>query len=496
MAYVPGHEIDIFISYAHFDDIKDVGEQRKWVEGFTEDLRIRLELKLKGKSSFDLWSDQKLAKHKDLRTELASKLEKSAVLVVILSPKYLDSEWCDFERKIFLDHLAHRNRSEAISTIFLIQTDKIDQDKLPSQFTNASYNFWVEYKQKDIVRRLHPHGNEEEKQSYIDEFDRMTKDLIKQLDELRSERETKAESGSIEIADAPLPSTIFLGKVVGSGNLFELRENLLSRFADEHIKSIPETFDNYPMGPNAFEEKMKQDLEQCQSFIQLLDESIGDRGKDLPDGWPGLQYKIAQEMNIDIVQWYDAQNRDLHDLKDDQHKNFLLNCQHNETLQIMSINDFEDMVIQKLNRPPSIPLPTARKIYVMIERKDSEAIGEPLKEAIWERQDLNAEFLDPCDDPLELERTKKREVRNSNGVIIVYGDINPSWVKSQITVCEKERTRNPLYNRLAICIAPPPPPPEPSDKLRQVNKKLAQMKVINWQGGFNKNELNKYLDSI
>ena len=58
MAYVPGHEIDIFISYAHFDDIKDVGEQRKWVEGFTEDLRIRLELKLKGKSSFDLWSDQ------------------------------------------------------------------------------------------------------------------------------------------------------------------------------------------------------------------------------------------------------------------------------------------------------------------------------------------------------------------------------------------------------------------------------------------------------
>jgi hypothetical protein len=518
MGYVPGFEIDVFISYAHADDIRDVGEDRKWVEGFTDDLRKRLERQLKligkGESALYLWNDQTLERNRDLPTTLAAKLDKSAILMVILSKKYLNSRWCKFERDKFLKTvLAERSRSEAKSTVFLIKTDNIDEDDLPPGFTQPGYDFFIEYKQKGFVRRLHPHGNETEKEKYRDEFDRMSNQLIEELENMRSEREVKkrpppkikpdAPLHSIELIDhtGPPDSTIFVAKVEQSGNLPEFREKILERFADDNIKSIPQTFDQYPEDFVKFRRKMKQDLAQCRLFVQLLDDEVVGEDDLLPAGWQSVQYNLAKDMGVETVQWYNPQNPHFDNIQSEAYKKFLDECERSGILKRMSMNDFEEHVIRKIK--PSAPPPTAtkdvKKVAVMVERKDSNW-EERLQDVLLERKNLSYEIIEPDNDPFEFDRKKNDVVEKSDGVIIVYGDIAPTWVRGQITVCEKARTRNPLYHRLAVCIAPPPPPPEPppeaTEKLKQVKKYLAQMKVLNWQCGFNEDELNQYLDSL
>jgi hypothetical protein len=83
---------DLFISYAHIDN-KPLAEGLKgWVETFHERLRDRLE-QLTGEP-VRVWRDRKLGGNDEFGPALIAQLSKAAVLVSILSPRYVKSEWC------------------------------------------------------------------------------------------------------------------------------------------------------------------------------------------------------------------------------------------------------------------------------------------------------------------------------------------------------------------------------------------------------------------
>jgi hypothetical protein len=60
MAFVPGFEYDIFISYAHVDNQMATSEAAGWVETFHKNLRIRLSQRFGRDGLVAIWRDENL----------------------------------------------------------------------------------------------------------------------------------------------------------------------------------------------------------------------------------------------------------------------------------------------------------------------------------------------------------------------------------------------------------------------------------------------------
>jgi hypothetical protein len=93
MGYVPGFYNDVFISYSHIDDQAVDGPG--WVSDFHRRLVIEVEEELGAK--VHVWRDKRISGDTDFTKELDKQVRGSAVLLAILSPGYLNSQWCDWE---------------------------------------------------------------------------------------------------------------------------------------------------------------------------------------------------------------------------------------------------------------------------------------------------------------------------------------------------------------------------------------------------------------
>jgi hypothetical protein len=104
--YVPNYKHDLFISYAHVDNLPIPGAERGWVSTLVGHVKTRLAEKLGRSDAFDLWMDYELSGHEQLTPQILDAARQSALLLVVLSPGYVASAWCRQERETFLGLLA------------------------------------------------------------------------------------------------------------------------------------------------------------------------------------------------------------------------------------------------------------------------------------------------------------------------------------------------------------------------------------------------------
>jgi hypothetical protein len=101
MSYVPGFRYDIFLSYASEDNVDG------WVEKFQEQLTGEI-TRLIGRpfSERTVFFDKlRLRVGQAYPEELDNCARDSALLVALLSPNYINSDWCSRERSRFQDRL-------------------------------------------------------------------------------------------------------------------------------------------------------------------------------------------------------------------------------------------------------------------------------------------------------------------------------------------------------------------------------------------------------
>ena len=84
-------EGDAFISYAHLDDLELVEGRKGWVANFHRALEVRV-AQLLGKQPH-IWRDPKLSGNDLFAETLVDRLKRVAVLVSVVTPRYLKSEW-------------------------------------------------------------------------------------------------------------------------------------------------------------------------------------------------------------------------------------------------------------------------------------------------------------------------------------------------------------------------------------------------------------------
>src|SRR5712691_5852435 len=92
LGYLPDFDEDVFISYAHNDDDVYAQEPWGWVTRLHQDLEQRVRNYLG--SDIRFWRDCEIRNNEDFTSKIFRRLARTATLLSVLSPSFLQREWC------------------------------------------------------------------------------------------------------------------------------------------------------------------------------------------------------------------------------------------------------------------------------------------------------------------------------------------------------------------------------------------------------------------
>ena len=90
---------DVFISYAHIVNESLTEGQQGWISQFHRTLEVRLR-QLMGENP-QVWRDQKLTGNDIFDEKLVKEYSNAKVMISIVSPRYMKSDWCQKEAMEF-----------------------------------------------------------------------------------------------------------------------------------------------------------------------------------------------------------------------------------------------------------------------------------------------------------------------------------------------------------------------------------------------------------
>src|SRR5271156_5697404 len=100
MAYLPGFDFDVFVSYAHADD--EQLNNVHWVSQFERELAAKLRMVVG--EPVKIWFDHQRVEPADVvDVHIPDQVRRSGILVSVVSPSYVKSAWCNKEIEEFID---------------------------------------------------------------------------------------------------------------------------------------------------------------------------------------------------------------------------------------------------------------------------------------------------------------------------------------------------------------------------------------------------------
>lgn len=265
---------DIFVSYAHVDDLPVANQEKGWITHFTNDLQIQLSRKLGRREYFNLWKDFRLKGSDAVTPEIEKQVRGAATLLILFSPGWLESKWCRKELELFQE-----SRPDIGGRIFVVELDRIAMNDKPLVMQDLlNCPFW-HITDKNRVRQL---GFPVPQATDTDYFDR----LVDLSDDLTDTLKT-LQASTIQFAEPP-KATVYVAPV--DYPLYSQRSNLISELKQFGIAALP--------AANTPDPHIDANLAQCSHFVQLLDSHYA-------FGIPCDQHFIADGANKPILQWRD-----------------------------------------------------------------------------------------------------------------------------------------------------------------------------------------------
>jgi hypothetical protein len=135
----------LFISYAHLDNQPLLPEQQGWITQFHVSLEAFLSMRLGRKA--EIWRDDRLQGNDIFAAEIVAQFPHTALLVSILTPRYLESKWCTKEVQEFC-HSAQLSGGVVVDNkarVFKVIKAPVDADEsLPPVMKDAlGYEFFT-----------------------------------------------------------------------------------------------------------------------------------------------------------------------------------------------------------------------------------------------------------------------------------------------------------------------------------------------------------------
>src|ERR1019366_2840604 len=204
-------EHDFLISYAHIDDQALVAGESGVVSQLHRLLEIRVG-QLMGHTP-KIWRDQKLQGNDYFADTILDRLPRIAAIVSVLSPRYVQSEWCNRELKEF-SRAAQQSGGVRVADkarIFKVVKTPVQLEKLPEEVqTMLGYEFFI-YDEKGRPREMAQEYGAGGDRAFLTKLDDLAYDITQLLELLQ----TNGDTAPVAVSKG----TVFLAETT-----FELRD--------------------------------------------------------------------------------------------------------------------------------------------------------------------------------------------------------------------------------------------------------------------------------
>ena len=199
-------EQNLFISYAHIDDQPLTPGEKGWITRFHATLKAILSMRMGREAK--IWRDEKLQGNDVFSNEIVARFKQSAVLVSVVTSRYLNSEWCTREAREFCESaqqtggLVVGNKSRVFK---VIKTPVDTQESLPVPMQDIlGYEFFTV---KDgVPLEFDPAYGQEYAQLYNQNVAKLAWEVAQLLKTLEAEGSASDSNGKNVHSEPPAPS--------------------------------------------------------------------------------------------------------------------------------------------------------------------------------------------------------------------------------------------------------------------------------------------------
>ncbi|MEA3410169.1 MAG: hypothetical protein U9R74_01350 [Pseudomonadota bacterium] len=255
---------DIFISYAHSDNEPLMEGEAGWISEFHQTLEAFIK-QISGEN-VQIWRDPKLQGNDFFSDTLVDSLPETALLVSIVSPRYLKSEWCLRELECFEQGAQSTGgvRVEDKSRIFKVVKTRIARDEQPSPLDQLlGYEFFSIDPATGKPYEFRKEFGPEAKQSYLTKTYETAYEIADLLTTL------KALEGNAT-ASAPRPP-VYLAET--TSDLSEERDRVKTELRQLGHPVLPDR--PLPLDSEGLHKAVESYLERSSLAIHLIGEKSG-----------------------------------------------------------------------------------------------------------------------------------------------------------------------------------------------------------------------------
>jgi hypothetical protein len=445
MAFLPGFLADIFVSYSHIDNEPFGPDQIRWVSKFHGHLGTRIHALL-GKP-VTIWRDNKTTGAEIFSDETLEQLRGSAILVSIMTPAYLASEWCKREVDEFIapDGATRDLRLGNKSRVVKVVKTLVPRAQLLPIFDNMlGYEFYKQEAETEVAREFLLDPGPEGVRLYFAKLDDVAHE-IRRLIELMAGRPPQGVSLPIETRNPPPvnPTSVYLAS--SSSDIQSHTDQLRRELEDRGFAVLPDK--PLPLSAAQITELVRQHLARSALAIHPLGTRYGFVPEDEDRSIVEIQYGLSlqhAEANFRCVVWIppcppisDERLRALLTRIRDQPEG----SRHVEIVET-SIEGLKNFVIDRLNRQISAEKATAksikngdrntsiRRVYLMHDQRDGKAVT-PLRDYL---HSLGLEVIRPlmAGKPQQLRKDHQENLLMADGVLIYWGMATEAWLREKM----------------------------------------------------------------
>ncbi len=494
-------EKQVFISYAHIDNEPLTPNQQGWISRFHASLSAMLSMRLGRKA--EIWRDVKLTGNDIFADEIIQQFPKTALLVSVLTPRYVESEWCTREVKEFCKTaettggILVDNKSRVLK---VIKIPVESENALPDVMKMAlGYPFFI-FDEQQTPLELDPAYGEDFNQKFNLKMAKLAFDvaeLIKKMDVMAAagpdpQRGVIAEKPSVFVADC-------------SGDRREDREAVIS---DLRLHGYPTLADvQLPTDEASFIGELAAVLGRCKLSVHIIGGGYG----AVPDG-PSeksvtvLENELAIEyckiFGLKRIIWLPSGTK-ASSSRQQEFIDQLLNNPESQRGADLITGDVEELkaavhtALKKLETPPPpAPVlqepgePGSKLVYIVCDERDRKATI-PLRKFL-KGQGIDSSVPAFEGDAASVRQSNQDMLAACDAVVVFYGAGDDAWKRSVDAEIRKSpgyRSGKPLLTPFT-CLAEP----ATGDKTDLVD--LEEPRLINCLQGFSDAAMTEFITAL
>lgn len=462
MAWVPGFEHDVFVSYAHVDDQFVAPETLGWVSRFVNELKAFLPPRLGRAEGLSVWCDPRIRGSADVDREIVAAIESSAVFVCVLSTGWLASGYCARELAAFtaaVERQASGSPPAIQSRAVKLLLSNVAREDQPSPIDGQNgHRFFAVDPATSVDERFRRTEEKDADQRHWKALHAMTWDVAEILRAL-------AEARGRSTADAPpLPARarstaprVFLAEV--TDDMDERREELRASLAQKGLAVIPDA--PLPLASPALDARLAADLPSCAVSVHLLGEHYGRRLTPGGPSLPHVQLDAAAQRGVHRIVWMDPSLR-LRELKAGPQRDLVAVAEAGAELVQCRLEELKDLILSRAapeQPPPQVTVDRGAMVYVAALPEDEPTakrlatiLADSHHDVVFAARTADA----------EAERHHERNLQACDAFVVLFGN-SVLWARDQVIRARQLARQRRVSPHLVLSVVDAPPPVKKED---------------------------------